>query len=437
MNITNPVLLDIMRVRPNFQPAIIFSIGTHLQHGAREFRAAFPAAEIFSFDHAVDFHEASQGPATDDSKSHAFRIASTGAGTVDESGGGESLTMTAPVAAAVPSDSFCRDRGIERIDFLKIDAAGNDLDLLKALGGFLEAGQVEFVQAECAFSPEDAIHTPYPAMAEFLFAYGYRLFGFFNHSHRDTAAATVRNGIQSGTAVFVIDRTVKRPVGTVQRALDGAPQPQRQMESAFTQFYTTNKWGNKESKSGAGSTLAYTANLREKLPILVREHGIKSMFDAPCGDFNWMKEVKFDDDFIYMGGDIVADLIAHTAEKYSSPKRSFMRFDVVTDEFPKVDMWFCRDLLFHLPFKLGLSALENFTRSQIKFAMITTHVNSGTFLNKDTDRAGPFRLMDLFSPPFNFPLPLARVRDYVAPYPPREMCLWTREQVISALGERP
>jgi hypothetical protein len=208
------------------------------------------------------------------------------------------------------------------------------------------------------------------------------------------------------------------------------------MESAFTEFYTTNKWGNKESKSGAGSTLAYTANLREKLPFLVREHGIKSMFDAPCGDFNWMKEVKFDDGFSYTGGDIVADLIGHTSEKYSCPTRSFMRFDVVTDEFPKVDMWFCRDLLFHLPFKLGLAALENFARSQIKFAMITTHVNSGSFFNKDTDRPGPFRLMDLFSPPFNFPLPLARVRDYVPPYPPREMCLWTREQIISALGAR-
>jgi len=207
----------------------------------------------------------------------------------------------------------------------------------------------------------------------------------------------------------------------------------RSTEDIFSDYYENNRWKTPESKSGPGSTLHYTAHLRERLPIVIREWGIRSMLDAPCGDFNWMKEVQFEEGFTYIGGDIVPKMVADNASKYPSATRSFRRFDVVADEFPDVDMWFCRDLLFHLPHALISAALRNFARSRVRFAMITSHINDGSIKNDDIATPGMFRLLDLRSSPYNLPPPLIDIKDYVGRYPPRNLSLWTREQIAAAI----
>jgi hypothetical protein len=78
---------------------------------------------------------------------------------------------------------------------------------------------------------------------------------------------------------------------------------------------------------------------------------------------------------------------------------------------------------------LTKKVLENFFESNIKYLFTSTHINSNTFLNKDILSAD-FRLIDLFSAPYNFPInPLYRISDWIYPEPEREMCLWSREQV--------
>jgi glycosyltransferase involved in cell wall biosynthesis len=49
----------------------------------------------------------------------------------------------------------------------------------------------------------------------------------------------------------------------------------------FERIYNTNWWGEKESISGTGSTLAFTERLREGLPDLMKKHAVKRVFDAP------------------------------------------------------------------------------------------------------------------------------------------------------------
>ena len=68
--------------------------------------------------------------------------------------------------------------------------------------------------------------------------------------------------------------------------------------------------------------------------------------------------------------------------------------------------------------------------------MMTNHLNTTGFTNTDI-KAGDFRLIDFYLEPFGLPRDvLFRVADYVYPYPQREMCVWTREQVASALDKR-
>ena len=63
------------------------------------------------------------------------------------------------------------------------------------------------------------------------------------------------------------------------------------IEYKFTNIYKNNYWGSSESKSGEGSNLDFTINIRSELPKLCKNYGIKVLFDAPCGDFNWMKHI--------------------------------------------------------------------------------------------------------------------------------------------------
>lgn len=208
------------------------------------------------------------------------------------------------------------------------------------------------------------------------------------------------------------------------------------LKRVFETIAATNKWGDTESVSGAGSTLSYTYNLRHELAIFIEAFEMKSLFDAPCGDFNWMKEVSFPHDMTYIGGDIAASLIDANTRKYGDASRRFIEFDITRDEFPDCDLWFCRDCLFHLPFELIFRALRNFLDSKVNFLMMTNHINTTGFFNRDIE-AGDFRLLDFHAEPFHLPRDvLYRIADYVYPFPQRELCVWSRQQIADALAMR-
>jgi hypothetical protein len=197
-----------------------------------------------------------------------------------------------------------------------------------------------------------------------------------------------------------------------------------------------NRWSGDESRSGPGSTLSYTCNLRAQLEIFLKTYGIKTFFDAPCGDFHWMKEVAFPPGIAYLGGEIAGSLVDENIRKYASDSRTFLNFDLVADKFPAGDLWFCRDCLFHLPDALIFQALHNFCQSKIELLMMTNHINATGFENVDIE-AGEFRRVDFYEAPFHLPRDvLFRIADYVYPFPQREMCVWTREQILAALQQR-
>jgi hypothetical protein len=149
-----------------------------------------------------------------------------------------------------------------------------------------------------------------------------------------------------------------------------------------------------------------------------------------------MKEVRFPTGFSYLGGDVAGSLIDENIKKYSGDARRFFKFDITEDRFPEADVWFCRDCLFHLPDAYVFKALRSFCDSNIKLLMMTNHINATGFENLDIE-AGEFRLIDFYSEPFGLPRDvLFRIADYVHPFPQREMCVWTREQIGVALKGR-
>lgn len=204
-------------------------------------------------------------------------------------------------------------------------------------------------------------------------------------------------------------------------------------ENVFASIWRNNYWGSEESLSGPGSTLEQTSNLREKVPVMFDEMGIKSVFDAPCGDMHWMQHMLKDANFTYIGGDIVGELVEVNKQKFSNFKVDFIKFDMTTDVFPKADVWLCRAVFYHLSNRDIYFALRQFVASDIKYILTTNCVTDERHINKDIS-TGDWRSLNLTLPPFNFPREsLWEIKDSVSPHPPMTLTLWTKKQVEAIL----
>lgn len=193
----------------------------------------------------------------------------------------------------------------------------------------------------------------------------------------------------------------------------------------FSNYWRENHWKNEETKSGDGSTLLYTEHIRKEIPKLINRLHATSMLDAPCGDFNWFKEIKFENAISYTGADIVDGLIFDLNQRFSSATRKFITLDVIKDKLPDADIWMCRDLIFHLPTVDVFNLINNFIKSNIKYLLITSHA-ADDINNEDTFMGG-FRLINLLTPPFSLPAPDAKIKDYITGSHERYLLLYKRE----------
>ena len=173
-------------------------------------------------------------------------------------------------------------------------------------------------------------------------------------------------------------------------------------EEVFTDHARRYRQFGDESISGPGSTLQRTQELRERLPLLLAHLNVRTLLDAPCGDFNWMQHVTLGLD-MYTGVDILTDVIAEHRWRHRRADRRFIRANLIDGALPLADAIFCRDLLPHLAYAEIWSALRSFRRSGATYLITTTFARRRP--NRDTS-GGNWRTLNLTLPPFNFPPPL-------------------------------
>lgn len=183
------------------------------------------------------------------------------------------------------------------------------------------------------------------------------------------------------------------------------------LEVIFTQIYKRRLWdtSGSGSVSGLGSTLNATVGIREKLPSLVQSLGVKTILDAPCGDFNWMSVVLPELEInSYIGVDIVEEIIKSN-KKYSCDKVKFLKKDIILESLPEADLIVCRHCLIHLNFKDGIQIIKNFKSTGATYLLITT--NPQIKENKEILSAGSFRPVNLEISPFNLPKNIGFIND--------------------------
>ena len=185
--------------------------------------------------------------------------------------------------------------------------------------------------------------------------------------------------------------------------------PAGDREAIFAEIHRDWAWGGDESRSGPGSGLERTAELRDALAGLLGRLGTKVLLDAGCGDFHWMQAADLPAER-YVGVDVVGDLVAANRRRYGrrfSRRRRFVHADIVCDDLPRADLVLCRECLMHLSDDEVVRAVRNLRRTGAEYLLATTFEARE---NVDIPTGG-WRPINLQAPPFGFPAPVEAIPD--------------------------
>jgi hypothetical protein len=198
----------------------------------------------------------------------------------------------------------------------------------------------------------------------------------------------------------------------------------------FSMIYRNRVWLNDRSNgslSGLGSELENTRAIRLQLEKLLTSLHTKTLLDVGCGDFNWMREL--DVDCQYIGIDIAKNIIDRNILKYGSANRTFYTLDACRDPLPVADTVLCREVLFHLSFEDIGAFIQNIRASGISTMIATNDLVTG--FNADIT-SGDFRLLNLTKPPFQFPHPERCIPDDELS-PGRVLAVWSVSKLPESL----
>tara|TARA_B100000029_G_scaffold441255_1_gene458933 strand:- start:1204 stop:1896 length:693 start_codon:yes stop_codon:yes gene_type:complete len=182
-------------------------------------------------------------------------------------------------------------------------------------------------------------------------------------------------------------------------------------KNKFKFIYKTKYWQNIKdgSLSGSGSNKDTTKHLINDLKKFIKTNNVDSILDIPCGDLKWISNIDLNNK-IYIGADIVPDLIEDNIKNYQKKNITFKCLDLKNDILPESDLIIVRDLLFHLTIKDIKKCLQNIVDHNFKFVAITNHEVKGS--NKNTFFGDRWRPINLLESPFNLPNPDYKLSDY-------------------------
>ena len=141
-----------------------------------------------------------------------------------------------------------------------------------------------------------------------------------------------------------------------------------------------------------------------KVNEYIKNNNIKSIIDAPCGDFNYMSNVDLEN-VIYLGLDVSKNAIEMCKKKSNKSNIEFKVFNLITDVLPKADLILIKDLFLHLSFADIITVLENVKSSGCKY-FATSRYSHGNEINIDKNSDLHSRAIEITIKPFYFNFPI-------------------------------
>jgi FkbM family methyltransferase len=185
------------------QPVTVFDVGANIGQSVHKYRAAMPAARIVSFEPLPQAYRELRVVADRDGNviANAFALhASAGRREFLSNRGGANQTSSfLPPAADIDHsypghafllektlevdtktlDGYCQEQAIERIDVLKLDTQGTELDILRGAEQMLTRGAIQMAYVEIVFSQVYEGNPLYHDIAAFMESHGMDLFRIY------------------------------------------------------------------------------------------------------------------------------------------------------------------------------------------------------------------------------------------------------------------
>jgi hypothetical protein len=79
-------------------------------------------------------------------------------------------------------DNFADENRVSRIDLLKIDTEGFDLEVLKGAKRMFAEGRIQFTLVEVGFRPGDSRHVLFDEVRSFLSGFGFYVYGLYDQT---------------------------------------------------------------------------------------------------------------------------------------------------------------------------------------------------------------------------------------------------------------
>lgn len=199
------------------QVATIFDVGAATGEFCLEFQKLFPGASIHAFEPQPEFFSILNRHSSGSLKTNNFVLSEmTGELEFFVTSGKESSSLIKPnitgtewdqylgvtQKTSVLSDTidgYCTHNRIDRINLLKLDVQGAELQVLKGAEKLLAQGGVDLIYSEVLFMPFYEGQPLYHDVAQYLSKFNYKLYNIYNCVYTNNSVLTW------GDAIFVTE----------------------------------------------------------------------------------------------------------------------------------------------------------------------------------------------------------------------------------------
>lgn len=209
---------DIRRYLPNLEVSVVFDVGANVGQSTSSYVKWFPRARIFAFEPApgpfarvselfrqnprVEVHDIAMSSAVGTGRLFLQGRNDAGSSLDPSVVVGDRPSHTVPLSTI---DTFCDTHAVDRIQFLKIDTEGHDLDVLRGAAERLRSQRIDLVQVEAGMNRDNHTHVPFEDFKRHLEEYGYSLFRMYEQvSERALGMSHLRRT----NLVFCSERTI-------------------------------------------------------------------------------------------------------------------------------------------------------------------------------------------------------------------------------------
>ena len=168
---------------------MMFDVGANVGQTARQFCDAFPGAVVHCFEPVEATFSALEANVVHEPRVQCHQLAlgnAVGEAAMFVTANNTMSSLRAPsqflrreCVQVSTVDAFCVAHEVPRIDVLKIDAEGHDLEVLQGAADMLHTARVAFVITEVGFIRGDCRHVLFDDVRDLLHSAGFHVAGFY------------------------------------------------------------------------------------------------------------------------------------------------------------------------------------------------------------------------------------------------------------------